>query len=155
MQEALATLFHRDLTRLHQEIEAYPDEATLWRVAEGISNSAGNLVLHLMGNLNAYIGATLGQTGYVRNREAEFSTKGVPRQELLQNIADTRQMVQGVVQALPDEQLAAAFPTNPLGYPMTTQFFLIHIHGHLNYHLGQIDYHRRLLTAGKAVDFVH
>lgn len=155
MQEALAALFHRDLTRLHQEIEAYPDEATLWRVAEGISNSAGNLVLHLMGNLNAYIGATLGQTGYVRNREAEFSTKGVPKQELLQKIADTRQMVEAAVQALPDEQLTTAFPTNPLGYPMTTQFFLIHIHGHLNYHLGQIDYHRRLLTAGKAVDFVN
>lgn len=155
MQEALATLFHRDLTRLHQEIEAYPDEETLWRVSEGINNSAGNLVLHLMGNLNAYIGTTLGQTGYMRNRDAEFSTKDVPKQELLQQITATRHLVQAVVQALSDEQLAADFPTNPLGYPMTTQFFLLHLHGHLNYHLGQIDYHRRLLTAGKAVEFVN
>ncbi|MBC7892743.1 MAG: DinB family protein [Sphingobacteriaceae bacterium] len=155
MQQALAALFFRDLTRLHQEIEAYPDDETLWRVADGISNSAGNLVLHLMGNLNSYLGATLGQTGYVRNREAEFSTKNLSKQELLGKIEATRRVVETVVQSLSDEQLAAPFPIEVLGYPMSTQYFLVHIHGHLNYHLGQIDYHRRLLVVGGAIEFVN
>ncbi len=155
MQPALAAVFFRDLSRLHQEIEAYPDDETLWQVAEGINNSAGNLVLHLVGNLNAYLGATLGQTGYVRNRDAEFSAKNLPKQDLLEKIKATRRVVEGVIQSLPDEQLAAPFPVEVLGYPMSTLSFLVHAHGHLNYHLGQIDYHRRLLVVGGAVDFVH
>jgi len=155
MQPALAALFYRDLTRLHQEIEAYPDGETLWRVAEGISNSAGNLVLHLMGNLNSYLGAALGQTGYVRNREAEFSTKNLSKQDLLERIVATRRVVETVIQSLSEEQLAAPFPIEVLGYPMSTLSFLFHAHGHLTYHLGQIDYHRRLLVVGGAIDFVH
>ena len=155
MQAVLATLFRRDLTRLHQEIEAYPDEASLWQVAPGISNSAGNLVLHLVGNLSTYLGATLGQTGYVRDRDAEFSLKNVPKSALLSQVEAVQNVVDQVLQSLPADQLERPYPGDVLGYPMTTAHFLLHLHGHLNYHLGQIDYHRRLLTAGKRVEFVN
>ncbi len=155
MQAVLATLFHRDLTRLHQEIEAYPDEASLWQVAPGISNSAGNLVLHLVGNLSTYLGATLGQTGYVRDRDAEFSLKNVPKSALLSQVEAVQNVVDQVLRSLPADQLESPYPGDVLGYPMTTAHFLLHLHGHLNYHLGQIDYHRRLLTAGKRVEFVN
>jgi uncharacterized damage-inducible protein DinB len=154
MQEALSTLFRRDLTRLYQEIEAYPSEEAVWVVADGISNSAGNLALHLVGNLRAYVGATLGNINYLRDREAEFSRKDVPRRTLLDQIADTRSVVETTIRALTNEQLQASYPADVLGFPMTTAFFLIHLHGHLNYHLGQVDYHRRLLTGGKRVEFV-
>ena len=56
MKNSFITSFNRDLKRLHKEIEAYTDEAVLWQKAEGISNPAGNLCLHLVGNLNEYIG---------------------------------------------------------------------------------------------------
>lgn len=151
----LATLFRRDLTRLYQEVEAYDDEARLWILAEGIRNSAGNLCLHLVGNLTAYIGATLGHTGYVRNREAEFTTQHVPQAQLMQEIQDTSRMVEKTLASLTEAQLQERYPVEVLGYPMTTLFFIIHLHGHLTYHLGQIDYHRRILTKGQAIQFVN
>jgi hypothetical protein len=75
----LHTLFERDLAKLSLEIETYQHEPALWRTAPGISNSAGNLCLHLLGNLNTYIGAGLAHTGYVRNRDWEFAAPYVPR----------------------------------------------------------------------------
>ena len=151
----LTTLFRRDLARLHQEIEAYGDEASLWGLAEGIRNSAGNLCLHLVGNLQAFIGAALGRTGYVRNREAEFATQHVPQAQLLRDIGDTSRMVERTLDSLTDARLQELYPLEVLGYPMTTLFFVIHLHGHLTYHLGQIDYHRRILAKGQAIRFVN
>jgi uncharacterized damage-inducible protein DinB len=151
----LTALFERDLKRLSQEIAAYDPETGLWEVAEGIRNSAGNLCLHLMGNLNFFIGTTLGQTGYVRNREAEFSLKNVPQSQLLQQIDATSRVVDEVIASLTADQLRANYPAEVLGYPMTTLYFLMHLHSHLTYHLGQIDYHRRLLTKGQAIQFVN
>ncbi|CCH52134.1 hypothetical protein BN8_01108 [Fibrisoma limi BUZ 3] len=147
-------LFARDLKRLLQQIEAYPDEAILWEVAPGISNSAGNLCLHLIGNLNTYIGKQLGGTNYVRDRDAEFSTKHVPRAELLAGLTTTSEVVSRTLSALPDDSFNEPYPEEVLGYPMTIHYFLTHLSGHLNYHLGQIDYHRRLLTKGQRVTYV-
>ena len=84
--ENLRTLFKRDLERLQQEIEQYQNEADLWVTDGKISNSAGNLCLHLVGNLNTYIGLEFGKTGYVRNRDLEFSQKGVPQAELIKMV---------------------------------------------------------------------
>lgn len=143
--ENLRTLFKRDLERLQQEIEQYQDEANLWVTDGKISNSAGNLCLHLVGNLNTYIGMELGKTGYVRNRDLEFSQKDVPQAELVQMVINTRQVVDQALSTLTPEQLEAKYPTKVFDYEMTTQFFLIHLVAHLSYHLGQINYHRRLL----------
>ena len=142
----LATLLERDLQKLQQEIEAYQDEQTLWRIAPGISNSAGNLCLHLLGNLNTYIGAQLGHSGYVRHRELEFSAKYVPRAELLAGITETRRVVANALAVVSEEQLAAEYPTPVFDAPASLAQFLVHLATHLTYHLGQINYHRRLLA---------
>jgi uncharacterized damage-inducible protein DinB len=147
MIQVLQTLFQRDLDRLQAEIGLYQTEANLWRVGGQVANPAGNLCLHLIGNLNTYLGAHLGGTGYVRHREREFTDRDVPRAELLARLAATRQMVEQVLGQLTPAQLAEEYPVPVFDHPMTTEYFLAHLLGHLNYHLGQVNYHRRLLDA--------
>ena len=108
-------------------------------------NSGGNLCLHLLGNLNTYIGAELGKSGYVRQRDLEFSMKDIPKTELFEKIESLIEIVDSTFKQLLEEDLKKDYPTEALGYRMTTGYFLIHLLAHLNYHLGQINYHRRLL----------
>lgn len=145
---ALKALIHRDLEKLKLEISQYQNEASIWKVEKQISNSAGNLCLHLVGNLNHFIGKVLGGTDYVRNREAEFSLKDVPRAELVRLVEDTIPVMDQSLDQVTPEQLAATYPIEVFGYPMTTEHFLIHLAMHLDYHLGQVNYHRRLLDGG-------
>lgn len=147
----LATLFRRDLTRLMQELTAFPDETTLWATVPGVTNSAGNLALHLEGNLREYVGRQLGQISYVRQRSQEFHATGVPVQTLLSHIEDLREIVIQVVSGLSLETLEEVYPEAVLGVPLSTRQFLLHLLGHLNYHLGQVDYLRRVLTQGEAI----
>lgn len=139
-------LFQRDLDRLQSEINGYEQESDLWKVAPGILNSGGNLALHLMGNLRHFLGAVLGKDGYVRNREHEFEAKDISREALIAELKITESVVNHVLTHLPEESLQEIYPIEVFGYPMTTELFLIHLYGHLNYHLGQINYHRRLIN---------
>lgn len=141
----LTILFQRDLEKLAEEIGSYTDEADLWKTTPGINNSAGNLALHLMGNLNHFIGTVLGNTGYRRDRKREFNDKHIPRQVILKDISDTSEMIHEVFNHLRDGELNRTYPLEVFGYPMTMVHFLMHLQGHLNYHLGQINYHRRIL----------
>lgn len=143
--DTLLFLYERDLNRLKNEISSYPTEIALWVVRSQINNSAGNLCLHLIGNLNTYIGTVLGNSGYVRNREAEFSLKNIPLSELLTKIDATRAMIQQTLPRLTPTALTQEYPQPVFDYPMTTEFFLVHLATHLTYHLGQINYHRRLV----------
>jgi hypothetical protein len=145
LNETLKSLFNRDLNKLKVEIESYQKESNIWLVAEGISNSAGNLSLHLVGNINGFIGAQMGKTGYIRQRDLEFSLKDVPRAELIQKIEETILVVDVVLDTITTKQFEALYPIEVFGHPMTTEYFLIHLATHLGYHLGQINYHRRLL----------
>lgn len=145
LTETLTQLFERDLKRLANEISLYKDESHIWTVQKDISNSAGNLCLHLLGNLNHFIGATLGHTGYVRHRDDEFSLKNIPRQDLLLNISNCLLIVTETLQKLPEKDLAADFPIEVFGKKDSTEYMLIHLATHLSYHLGQINYHRRLI----------
>lgn len=145
LTKTLSALFTRDLNKLKTEIAAYTKEAVIWEVPEGITNSAGNLCLHLVGNLNGFIGSELGKSGYVRQRDLEFSLKNIPRIELLDKIEATIKVVTQVVEKLTDEQLNSDYPLLVLTEKTSTQYFLIHLATHLTYHLGQINYHRRLL----------
>ena len=133
------------LNKLKTEIESYKDETNLWLVSKDITNCAGNLCLHLVGNLNAFIGAELGQTRYIRKRNLEFSLIDVPRAELISQVDDTIIMVETVLSDLTEEDLEKDFPLDVFKEKMTTEFFLVHLSTHLSYHLGQINYHRRLL----------
>jgi hypothetical protein len=145
MTEHLLALFKRDLEKLVTELEAYTDESKLWALAGEIKNSPGNLVLHLHGNLNHFVGKILGKLEFVRDREAEFSRSNVPRTELIALVQATIAMLETVLPALSPEDLEKPYPLEALGYPMTTGYFLIHLYGHLNWHLGQVNYHRRLV----------
>lgn len=143
--ESLMALYNRDLDKLAEELKQYPSEESIWKVQEGIANSAGNLCLHLCGNLQHFIGAVLGKTGYVRNRDAEFASKNIPRATLLEQIAQTKAAIAQTLPILPHEQLHAQYPVDVFGRPMTTVYFLMHLATHLGYHLGQVNYHRRLV----------
>jgi uncharacterized damage-inducible protein DinB len=145
LKQTLQTLYRRDLEKLRQEIEAYKSEERIWSIDKDATNSAGNLALHLIGNLNHFIGAEIGKSGYVRQRDLEFSTKNTPRNELLRMIDDTIIVIENAIESMNDEDFTAIYPTNVFGNEMTTEWFLIHLTTHLAYHLGQINFHRRLL----------
>lgn len=145
-KEALTKLFERDLNKLAQEIAAYTNEQDIWKVQDGIANSGGNLCLHLVGNLKHFVGKMLGQIPYERQREKEFADKDIPHQQLLQHIEETKTAVLSTIEKLNEEQLNNTYPSEVFGYSMSTEYFLIHLYGHLDYHLGQINYHRRLLN---------
>jgi len=145
MLQYLSANFQKDLDHLQQEVLAYRDETKLWITQGEVNNSAGNLALHLVGNLNHFVGHHLGKTGYVRNREAEFNLKNVPAAAIADQIGDTATMVSQVLAQLSLSDLDETYPLEVFGKPMTTGYFLMHLLGHLNYHKGQISYHRRLL----------
>ena len=143
--DTLKILFDRDLGKLQTEIESYKNESEIWRVEKNISNSAGNLCLHLVGNLNTYIGAEIGKTNYIRNRELEFSLKNIPRAELLTKIEETRQVVGHSLSKLTETDLQAEYSILVFAERTSTEYLLVHLATHLAYHLGQINYHRRLI----------
>ena len=148
MISELSLLFTRDLNRVITEIEAYPSENALWLVPGQINNSAGNLALHLAGNLSQFIGDDLGDVPFARDRESEFSVKNLPRAELIDGLRPTRALVEQTLAHLNDARLDSIHPRQPPGFPkaMSSRYFLVHLYGHLNYHLGQINYHRRLTS---------
>lgn len=147
--KTLQSLFERDLTKLKLEIESYQDESKIWVIDKNILNSGGNLCLHLIGNINHFIGAQIGKTDYIRNRELEFSQKDVPRTLLIQKIEDTLAVVNQTLDTLDEADLETIYPLIVFEKEMTTDFFLVHLATHLAYHLGQINYHRRLLDTAK------
>lgn len=145
IKAALKELFSRDLNRLKQEIQAYNDESNLWKTENDIKNSGGNLCLHIIGNLKTFIGNGLAGTGYVRQRDLEFSAKNVDRNKMCTAINETIGIVDQGLDQLNEEQLKGPFPII-IGEKETEMIYtLIHLHAHLNYHLGQINYHRRIL----------
>lgn len=146
LTSAISSCLLRDLTTFATELDAFPDEAGIWALPPGVSNSTGTLTLHCCGNLRTFIGARLGGTGYLRDRDAEFATRGVPREELKALIATTCDEVQRTLAALSDEAVAA-MPAMELGRTLLPMpLALVHLATHLAYHLGQADIHRRLAT---------
>ena len=145
--ETLKVLFNRDLEKLKQEIILYENETKIWIIDRDIANSAGNLCLHLVGNLNTYIGAEIGKTGYKRNRELEFSMKNIPRQELIKKIEDTINVVESSLATLKEDELENEYPLLVFAEKTSIGYLMVHLAVHLGYHLGQVNYHRRLLDS--------
>ena len=150
IKDTLKKLIIRDLEKLKQEIEAYQNEEKLWYIEQGILNSAGNLCLHLVGNLNTYIGAEFGKTGYVRNRPDEFALKNVPRAELVDKIEKTITVIGQTFDMISEDQLSEEYPGDKFLEDVSAGYFFTHLAMHLSYHLGQVNYHRRLLDAPPA-----
>ncbi len=143
--EAILQAYEAALDRLEAELAAYGREENLWKVTGQINNSGGNLILHLVGNLNHFIGAQLGDTGYVRDRPAEFADKNVPRQELTTRIASTRAMLRDVLARFSNDDLNRIVEAPALDEPASLERWILHLLGHLHYHLGQLSYHRRIV----------
>lgn len=141
----IKTLISRDLDTLSHELISYKSEENIWVIGKDIANTAGNLTLHVCGNLQHFIGTILGKGSYKRNREYEFSVKHISRYELLKEIEITKDTMKATLEKLTSDELQEDYPMEVLGYKMSTFYFLVHLQGHLNYHLGQINYHRRLL----------
>jgi uncharacterized damage-inducible protein DinB len=143
----IKTLMLRDLEMVRNETEQYPTDESLWITVPGTMNSGGNLALHLTGNLRHFIGETLGKTGYVRNREAEFQTKDLTKEQIISLIESCIEEVSATLGQLSDHDLEADFPVEIKGVERNSGFVLLHLLTHLNYHLGQINYHRRMVSA--------
>jgi hypothetical protein len=145
MIKDLSNLFARDLDKIIEEIKSYQNEKLIWKTEGEIKNSAGNLCLHLTGNLNHFFGTIIGKSGYVRNRDVEFSVKDIPAEELIKEILRAKNVVIETLGKMKEDELSKVYPVEVFGNPMTTGYFLLHLYGHLNYHLGQVNYHRRLI----------
>lgn len=145
--DSIKQILLRDLTSLETEIKAYAKESDIWLLDGSIKNTAGNLTLHICGNLQHFVGAIIGNSGYVRHREEEFDRKNIVRETLLEEIGRTRKAVTQALDRIEDKNLEDIYPLEVFGKPMTFSYFLIHLTGHLMYHLGQINYHRRLLAS--------
>ena len=139
--------FERDLDKLVQEINSFKNEEDIWKIKTGISNSAGNLTTHLLGNLNHFIGKTLGKTDYVRNRDEEFSIKNLSREKLVADIRSLQQVIKNTLPKLSSEDLKKEFPIQIRNEVYSTENMLTYLLAHLNYHLGQVNYLRRMLEA--------
>lgn len=146
MQNLFTEIFERDLQKLKIEINLYKNDEDLWKVDAQIPNSGGNLCLHLIGNLQHFIGANLGHTGFVRDRDAEFSSKNISRAGLSAEIDKCLETVVSGLQNLSDKDFNSEYPENYREKNVKTGWMLTHLLSHLNYHLGQINYHRRFFT---------
>lgn len=145
MTESLIALLERDIDKVINELSLYRDELNIWKVENQIANSAGNLALHLIGNLNTYIGKEIGNISYQRDRELEFSQKNVARAAIIEKLYQTKLNVKNALKALKDEDYKKEYPILVFAEKTSTEYFLIHLATHLAYHLGQINYHRRLI----------
>jgi hypothetical protein len=148
----LAALYSRDLTRLAQELRAFPDTDSVWRTVPGVSNAAGTLALHLEGGLRHFIGLRLGSIDYKRDRPLEFSARGIDRDALVARIEAVQASIPNVIASLSEATLDEIDPNNGTDQPLTTRQWLIHLYGHLSYHLGQVDYIRRVVTGNGAIE---
>lgn len=149
--QELAALFRRDIGKLRNEIASFPEGDSVWRILPGVVNPAASLALHVEGNLREYIGRQLGHVPYERKRALEFSARNVPIRTILSRIAEVEHLIPEVIESLSDLHLNEEYPEVVLESAMTVRHLLIHLHGHLMYHIGQINYIRRLLDPGSAL----
>lgn len=137
--------FSKYLGNLRKEISSFKNEADLWKLGDNINNTPGNLALHLCGNLKHNIGAVIGSTGYIRNRDLEFSIKDVSREDILKEIDSTVEMVIPILENLTPADYTKTFPESSHGEEQTNIDALVRLALHFGYHVGQINYHRRIL----------
>jgi len=146
MTEDLSRLLVRELETFAREVELFPDDGALWRTLPGVANSAGNLALHVCGNLRHYVGAVLGGTGYLRNRDAEFAARAGRREDVAKDLRETAVIVAETLARVPAEVLERPYPERVANLQLPGRLFLMHLASHLAFHLGQADYIRRVVT---------
>lgn len=145
LNDVLASFYERDIRKMIEELNQFRNEENLWRTQGTIKNSAGNLALHIIGGLNFLIGATLAKTGYIRDRDQEFIRKGIERKALIAQLEELIQMINKTLKDLDQEKMEADFPIFFDKPNTSTSYVLVQLLAHLNYHLGQVNYLRRIL----------
>jgi len=143
----LSAIITRELATMRAELLAFENESDIWKTPAGIANPTGTLALHVAGNLRHFIGAKLGDTGYVRDRDAEFADREVPRARILERLEAAAEEVATTMDAMDPARLEERVD---LGFgdgkrPVVLDF-LLHLSAHLAFHVGQAGYHRRLVT---------
>ncbi|MEO9022046.1 MAG: DUF1572 family protein [Ginsengibacter sp.] len=141
----IADLYERDLEKLAKEISLYKNENDLWKAKEGIINPGGNLAVHIIGSVNYFVGSILGNTGYVRDRDGEFSVKNISREQILADLENAKKMAVKVLSAIPEEEMKKEYPIKIAGQTSPVRDTLVFFLAHLNYHLGQLNYLRRMI----------
>jgi len=145
LNNLLATFYERDIRKLIEEVNLFSNEDNLWRTHGSVKNTSGNLVLHIMGGLNYLIGTQLAQTGYVRNRDQEFTSKGVKKEYLIAGLEELIPMINKTLNAFTQEDMEAEYPLIFDDMKVSNSYVLLQLLLHLNYHLGQVNYLRRTL----------
>jgi len=145
LNEILVNFYTRDIRKLIEEVNLFRDESNLWKTAGTINNSSGNLVLHIIGGTNYLFGTQLAKNGYVRNRDQEFSTKGVPRTILVTQLAALIPLITNTINAITEEHMKDDYPMMFDGGQQSKGYVVVQLLAHLNYHLGQVNYLRRTL----------
>jgi len=143
-KEEYRKLYRRELEKLKIEFELYRNENNIWKIDNEIANSAGNLGLHIVGNLNHFIGFALHKTDYTRNRENEFLLKNIPVKKLVSEIDLTIETIDNYLQSIDEDELKSEYPIIKFEEKASIEYLLSHLLIHLSYHLGQINYHRRI-----------
>ncbi len=124
-----------------RELSAQLTEEQFWLKPFPFGNSFGHLVLHLTGNLNYYVGAQIAGTGYVRDRDREFTeTRHLPKEEVLQRFEETIAMVLRTVQAQSVEDWSAPYSAVRAGEVGSRFHMVLKCAAHLDHHVGQMMY---------------
>lgn len=139
-------IYRLNLQQVVEEVRSYESDEDLWVLGDGVSNSGGNLALHLAGNINHFFGAVLGNNGYQRTRDLEFSDKGLPKEVVVERLEKAQTVLSETLSSMTDEDFQKDYPEDFGGGTKKTAEVVTYLLSHLNYHLGQINYHRRLLS---------
>jgi hypothetical protein len=145
LNNELANFYERDISKLIEEINLFKNEEDLWRTTGSVKNSCGNLVLHIIGGMNYLIGTALAHTEYVRNRDQEFIQKNVEKKELIAKLEELITIINQTLNRLTPEQMENEYPIFFDKPKTSVSYVLVQLLAHLNYHLGQVNYLRRIL----------
>jgi len=139
IQSSFAEYFHiRIRTRVHQLLDPLSNEQ-IWHRPFPYGNSIGNLILHLTGNLNYYIGAQMAGSGYVRHRDLEFTDHGKPKDELLRDFDEAIATAVSTISTQSDADWST--PYDAERRDGSTRFAqVLACAGHAYHHVGQIIY---------------
>jgi uncharacterized damage-inducible protein DinB len=142
----LAEYYEYVAAQVHKWVDPVSDEQ-FWRKPYPYGNSIGHLVLHLTGNLNYYIGARVAETGYVRDREREFTDVQPPRkEEALRAFDRTITMVVATIRKQTAEDWGKAYTAEREPEARNRMQIFIRCASHAYHHVGQMVYLTRELA---------
>lgn len=142
----LIDLYSREIERLKTEITAFEADELLWKQPDAQIPAAGNTCLFIAGTLQHFIGNMIGDSGYIRNKEAEMKARNLSRERLIEEVDNTKRVVVDTLEQVTKADLQKVFPTKEFEEDVTTEYYLIHLLKNLSFHIGQIAILRSLVS---------